>query len=60
MSSQGETETRMILGDTLSNTRILVIGAVFGMAILIAVSIKDKNIQDVLVIICPLHRTYKS
>ena len=45
MSSQGETETRMILGDTLSNTRILVIGAVFGMAILIAVSIKDKNMQ---------------
>ena len=45
MSSQGETETRMILGNTLSNTRILVIGAVFGIAILIAVSIKDKNMQ---------------
>ena len=45
MSSQGETETRMILGSTLSNTRVLVIAAVFGVAILIAVSIKDKNLQ---------------
>lgn len=45
MSSQGETETRMILGSTLSNTRLLVIAAVFGVAILIAVSIKDKNLQ---------------
>ena len=43
MSSQGETETRMILGSTLSNTRLLVIAAVFGVAILIAVSIWGKK-----------------
>jgi hypothetical protein len=45
MSSQGETDTRLLLGSTLSNTRLLVIGAIFGIAILIAVSIKDNNLK---------------
>ena len=58
MSSQGETQIRAILGDSLSNTRLLVMFGVFGIAVLIAISIKDNNLKIcfwlslILIIIC--------
>ena len=58
MSSQGENQIRAVLGDTLSNTRLLVMFGVFGVAVLIAISIQDNNLKIcfwlslILIIIC--------
>lgn len=58
MSSQGETQIRAILGDSLSNTKLLVMFGVFGVAVLIAISIQDNNLKIcfwlslILLIIC--------
>lgn len=45
MSSQGETEIRAVLGNTLSNTRLLIMFGVFAVAVLIALSIQDNNLK---------------
>lgn len=45
MTSQGETEVRAVLGNTLSNTRLLIMFGVFGVAVLIALSIQDNNLK---------------
>ena len=45
MNSQGETQMRAILGSSLSNTRLLIFFAIFGVATLIAISIQDNNLK---------------
>lgn len=58
MSSTGETQIRAILGDSLSNTKLLVMFGVFGVAVLIAISIQDNNLKIcfwlslILIIVC--------
>ena len=43
--SSNDAQTKAILGNTLSNTRLLIILVVFGLAMLIAVSIQDTNMK---------------
>lgn len=43
--SSNDTEIKAVLGNTLSNTRLLVMFMVFGLAMLVAVSIQDTNMR---------------
>ena len=43
--SSNDTEVKAVLGNTLSNTRLLIMFMVFGLAMLVAVSIQDTNMR---------------